>query len=118
MAITLGPAKGKDTATSLGPVAVSVGELVPYLRDSLYELEMRVCLGDTEIGSASLANMTGPSPRVADAGASRRPHRLRHIRRRVPRHALEVERRTYPECLSPSATPSGCRSRASAKSTT
>jgi 2-keto-4-pentenoate hydratase/2-oxohepta-3-ene-1,7-dioic acid hydratase in catechol pathway len=42
MAYGLGPAKGKDFATSLGPYVVTVDELQPYLVDGVLDLRCRV----------------------------------------------------------------------------
>src|SRR5207249_12051580 len=47
MAIGLGPAKGKDFATSLGPALVTPDELEPKRRGEQFDLEME------EIGRAS-----------------------------------------------------------------
>ncbi len=40
MAVGLGPSKGKDFATSLGPKWVSLDELWPFYRDGRFHLEM------------------------------------------------------------------------------
>ena len=40
MKLNLGPAKGKDTATSLGPVLVTPDELEPHRSGNAYDLEM------------------------------------------------------------------------------
>jgi fumarylacetoacetate (FAA) hydrolase len=42
MECRLGPAKGKDPATSLGPWLVTTDELLPYLRDGRLDLQCRV----------------------------------------------------------------------------
>lgn len=55
MAVGLGPAKGKDTATTLGPALVTPDEL-PH-RDGLPDLEMRVEVNGREYGRDRLTNM-------------------------------------------------------------
>ncbi|WP_336159716.1 fumarylacetoacetate hydrolase family protein [Amycolatopsis sp. VC5-11] len=55
MRVGLGPAKGKDTATTLGPVLVTPDELAD--RDGRYDLAMEVFVNDTRIGGDTLANM-------------------------------------------------------------
>jgi 2-keto-4-pentenoate hydratase/2-oxohepta-3-ene-1,7-dioic acid hydratase in catechol pathway len=40
MPLRLGPAKGKDTANTLGPMLVSADELEPYRKDSAFDLAM------------------------------------------------------------------------------
>lgn len=57
MQLGLGPAKGKDTATTLGPVLVSVDELADAAADGFWDLRMTARVNGTEIGGDSLANM-------------------------------------------------------------
>lgn len=57
MRVGLGPAKGKDTATTLGPVLVTPDELAPFQRGDRYDLSMEVWVNDSRIGGDSLANM-------------------------------------------------------------
>ncbi|GAA3793164.1 fumarylacetoacetate hydrolase family protein [Amycolatopsis tucumanensis] len=57
MRVGLGPAKGKDTATTLGPVLVTPDELAGYESDGRYDLAMEVFVNDTRIGGDTLANM-------------------------------------------------------------
>ena len=61
MAVRLGPAKGKDSATTLGPWLVTADELEPY-RDAagFLALDMRVSVNDVEIGQDLLSNMGWP----------------------------------------------------------
>jgi 2-keto-4-pentenoate hydratase/2-oxohepta-3-ene-1,7-dioic acid hydratase in catechol pathway len=61
MAVKLGPAKGKDSATTLGPWLVTADELEPY-RDAegFLALDMRVSVNDVEIGQDLLSNMGWP----------------------------------------------------------
>ena len=46
MRLHLGPAKGKDTATSLGPVLVTPDELEPYRAGNAYNLAMTAAVND------------------------------------------------------------------------
>ena len=57
MRVGLGPTKSKDTATTLGPLLVTVDELVDYEVDGHFELDMEVFVNDTRIGGDILANM-------------------------------------------------------------
>ncbi|GHE81561.1 hydroxylase [Amycolatopsis deserti] len=57
MRVGLGPAKGKDTATTLGPVLVTPDELAGHESDGRYDLAMEVFVNDTRIGGDTLANM-------------------------------------------------------------
>jgi 2-keto-4-pentenoate hydratase/2-oxohepta-3-ene-1,7-dioic acid hydratase in catechol pathway len=61
MAVRLGPAKGKDSATTLGPWLVTADELQPYRdSDGFLALDMRVSVNDVEIGQDLLSNMGWP----------------------------------------------------------
>lgn len=61
MAVKLGPAKGKDSATTLGPWLVTADELEPYRDDDGFlALDMRVSVNGTEIGQDLLSNMGWP----------------------------------------------------------
>lgn len=58
MRVGLGPAKGKDTATTLGPVMVTLDDLAGYATDDGgYDLSMSVRVNDALIGEDTLANM-------------------------------------------------------------
>jgi 2-keto-4-pentenoate hydratase/2-oxohepta-3-ene-1,7-dioic acid hydratase in catechol pathway len=57
MRVGLGPAKGKDTATTLGPVVVTRDEFAAFETNARYDLAMEVWVNDTRIGSDTLANM-------------------------------------------------------------
>ncbi|MGR7027511.1 fumarylacetoacetate hydrolase family protein [Geodermatophilus sp. URMC 62] len=61
MRVSLGPAKGKDSATTLGPWLVTADELEPY-RDAegFLALDMRVGVNGTQIGQDLLSNMGWP----------------------------------------------------------
>jgi 2-keto-4-pentenoate hydratase/2-oxohepta-3-ene-1,7-dioic acid hydratase in catechol pathway len=61
MKVSLGPAKGKDSATTLGPWLVTADELEPYRDpDGFLALDMRVSVNDVEVGQDLLSNMGWP----------------------------------------------------------
>ncbi|MGY1985527.1 fumarylacetoacetate hydrolase family protein [Blastococcus sp. SYSU DS0669] len=61
MKVNLGPAKGKDSATTLGPWLVTADELEPYRdADGFLALDMRVSVNGVEIGQDLLSNMGWP----------------------------------------------------------
>jgi 2-keto-4-pentenoate hydratase/2-oxohepta-3-ene-1,7-dioic acid hydratase in catechol pathway len=61
MKVNLGPAKGKDSASTLGPWLVTADELEPYRdADGFLALDMRVSVNDVEIGQDLLSNMGWP----------------------------------------------------------
>jgi 2-keto-4-pentenoate hydratase/2-oxohepta-3-ene-1,7-dioic acid hydratase in catechol pathway len=61
MRVSLGPAKGKDSATTLGPWLVTADELEPYRDDEGFlQLDMRVSVNGVEIGQDLLSNMGWP----------------------------------------------------------
>jgi 2-keto-4-pentenoate hydratase/2-oxohepta-3-ene-1,7-dioic acid hydratase in catechol pathway len=53
----LGPAKGKDFATSLGPFLVTPDELEPYRKAHAYDLTMTATVNGREYSRASLADV-------------------------------------------------------------
>ncbi len=53
MGLRLGPAKGKDTATSLGPVLVTADELEPYRTAKGFDLAMTATVNGTEISTGN-----------------------------------------------------------------
>ena len=55
--VGLGPAKGKDGATSIGPVLVTPDELEPYRSGKGYRLAMRASLNGRDIGGGSWADI-------------------------------------------------------------
>jgi 2-keto-4-pentenoate hydratase/2-oxohepta-3-ene-1,7-dioic acid hydratase in catechol pathway len=57
MQVGLGPAKGKDSAITLGPWLVTADELEPYRRGDRLELELEVLVNGERIGGDTLANM-------------------------------------------------------------
>ncbi|WP_409492217.1 fumarylacetoacetate hydrolase family protein [Amycolatopsis sp. cmx-11-12] len=70
MRIGLGPAKGKDTASTLGPYLVTPDELEPYRQGDRFDLTMSVSVNGTPIGEDSLANSAWSFPEMV-AYASR-----------------------------------------------
>jgi 2-keto-4-pentenoate hydratase/2-oxohepta-3-ene-1,7-dioic acid hydratase in catechol pathway len=64
MTIGLGPAKGKDTASTLGPYLVTPDELEPYRQGDRYDLAMTVALNGTVLGTDSLANAAWSFPEL------------------------------------------------------
>lgn len=57
MKVGLGPAKGKDTATTLGPMLVTPDELEHLWSGRHYDIQMKVSVNDREYGTDSLTNM-------------------------------------------------------------
>jgi 2-keto-4-pentenoate hydratase/2-oxohepta-3-ene-1,7-dioic acid hydratase in catechol pathway len=61
MKVNLGPAKGKDSATTLGPWLVTADELAEFVDDDGFlGLDMRVWVNDELIGQDLLSNMGWP----------------------------------------------------------
>lgn len=57
MRLNLGPAKGKDFATSIGPWLVTPDELSPYRKDRAFELAMTARINGKEYSRASWADI-------------------------------------------------------------
>jgi 2-keto-4-pentenoate hydratase/2-oxohepta-3-ene-1,7-dioic acid hydratase in catechol pathway len=57
MKLSMGPVKGKDSATTLGPVLVTPDELEPYRRGRAYDLAMTANVNGKEYSRASLADI-------------------------------------------------------------
>jgi 2-keto-4-pentenoate hydratase/2-oxohepta-3-ene-1,7-dioic acid hydratase in catechol pathway len=71
MRVGLGPAKSKDTATTLGPWIVTRDELDPLMdEDGFLPLRMAVTVNDVEVGGDVLSNMAWTFPELI-AHASR-----------------------------------------------
>ncbi|WP_285115632.1 fumarylacetoacetate hydrolase family protein [Leifsonia sp. fls2-241-R2A-40a] len=71
MKVRLGPAKGKDFGTALGPWIVTADELDPYLDDDGFlALEAEVSVNGERVGHDLLSNMGWPFPELV-AYASR-----------------------------------------------
>ena len=65
MKVNLGPAKGKDFATTLGPWLVTADEVEPYLDDGGFlALEMTVTVNGARVGHDLLSNMGWPFPEL------------------------------------------------------
>jgi len=61
MKVNLGPAKGKDTTTTLGPWLVTADELEPYRdADGFLALDLRVSVNGVVVGQDLLSNMGWP----------------------------------------------------------
>jgi 2-keto-4-pentenoate hydratase/2-oxohepta-3-ene-1,7-dioic acid hydratase in catechol pathway len=63
MQVGLGPAKGKDFATSLGPWIVTADELSPRI-DGVLDLDCRAYVNDELIGHDNLSNMHWTFPQL------------------------------------------------------
>jgi 2-keto-4-pentenoate hydratase/2-oxohepta-3-ene-1,7-dioic acid hydratase in catechol pathway len=57
MKLSMGPVKGKDFATSLGPTMVTPDELEPFRSGSAFDLTMRAVVNGREYSRASLADI-------------------------------------------------------------
>jgi 2-keto-4-pentenoate hydratase/2-oxohepta-3-ene-1,7-dioic acid hydratase in catechol pathway len=57
MKLSMGPVKGKDFATTLGPVLVTPEELEPYRTGRAYDLTMTASVNGREYSRASLADI-------------------------------------------------------------
>ena len=57
MQVGLGPAKGKDSAITLGPWLVTADELEPYRRGDRLDLELEVLVNGERIGGDTVASM-------------------------------------------------------------
>ncbi|MGW5714591.1 fumarylacetoacetate hydrolase family protein [Amycolatopsis sp. NPDC003865] len=66
MKVNLGPAKGKDSATTLGPWLVTADELEPYRdADGFLALDLRVAVNGVQVGQDLLSNMGWPFEELA-----------------------------------------------------
>lgn len=57
MRVGLGPVKGKDTATTLGPALVTPDQLAPYAVGASFDLAMRAEINGEQLGSDVLSHM-------------------------------------------------------------
>lgn len=76
MQVRLGPTKGKDTATTLGPVLVTPDELQPWRTDTAYDLAMTVEINGEQLGADRLSSMAfsfGEMIAYASRGTEVRP---------------------------------------------
>lgn len=60
MKVRLGPAKGKDFATTIGPWIVTADEFLESKREGFYHLKLQVWVNEKLIGQDSLANIGWP----------------------------------------------------------
>ena len=104
MRVSLGPAKGKDFATTLGPWLVTADEVEEHHdAEGFLRLPMTVAVNGVEVGRDLLSNMGWPFGDLvayASRGTWVRPGEilgLRHVReRRLPRRAVGPARRAGP----------------------
>jgi 2-keto-4-pentenoate hydratase/2-oxohepta-3-ene-1,7-dioic acid hydratase in catechol pathway len=68
--LNLGPAKGKDSATSLGPFLVSADELEPYRKGKAYDLEMTASVNGRQYSKGNFSTIHWGFPELI-AHASR-----------------------------------------------
>ena len=76
MQVGLGPAKGKDTATTLGPVLVTADDLEPYRQGTSFSIEMKAEINGKLLGKDRLDNMAfsfGDMIAYASRGTEVRP---------------------------------------------
>ncbi|GAB3311492.1 hypothetical protein GCM10027451_23490 [Geodermatophilus aquaeductus] len=76
MRLNLGPAKGKDSSTTLGPVFVTADELAPHASGNSFALDMRVWVNDEEVGGGPMDQMDwswGEIVAYASRGTTLRP---------------------------------------------
>jgi len=76
MQVNLGPAKGKDTATTMGPVLVTPDELQSHRSGPSYALDMTAQINGRRLGSDRLDNMAwsfGAMVAYASRGTEVRP---------------------------------------------
>jgi 2-keto-4-pentenoate hydratase/2-oxohepta-3-ene-1,7-dioic acid hydratase in catechol pathway len=64
MSVGLGPSKGKDFATTIGPWITTPDELEGSLVDGRLDLEMRVSVNRVEVGRDTSANMSWTFPQL------------------------------------------------------
>lgn len=57
MAVGLGPAKGKDFASTMGPCLVTADELEPYRKGAAFDLEMTAAVNGAEYTRGNLADI-------------------------------------------------------------
>ena len=72
----IGQSKGKDSATTFGPVLVTPDELEPYMRDGVLSLQVTASVNGVVIGSGSTGSMDWSFPEVisyASRGVPLRP---------------------------------------------
>ena len=66
MKLNLGPAKGKDSATSIGPVVVTPEELEPYRAGNAYDLSMTASVNGRQYSSGNFSAIHWDFPRLIE----------------------------------------------------
>ena len=75
MSVGLGPAKGKDSATTLGPWLVTTDEMAPYLRDGRLQVKCTVRVnGDVWLDEGDGGALASQLGRFCRARLERQPH--------------------------------------------
>ncbi len=69
MRLNLGPAKGKDTATSMGPVLVTLDELEPYRTANGYDLAMTATVNGRPYSRGTFGTIHWPFPALIEHAA-------------------------------------------------
>jgi len=69
MRLGLGPAKGKDTATSIGPVLVTPDELEPFRAGNGYDLAMTASVNGRPYSAGNLASIHWSFPQLVEHAA-------------------------------------------------
>jgi 2-keto-4-pentenoate hydratase/2-oxohepta-3-ene-1,7-dioic acid hydratase in catechol pathway len=91
MRIGLGPAKAKDTASTLGPYLVTPDELEMYRRGDRHDLGMSVFVNNKLIGTDRLANAAWSFPEMiayASRGTMVRAGDVRFRQKSMPARIL------------------------------
>jgi 2-keto-4-pentenoate hydratase/2-oxohepta-3-ene-1,7-dioic acid hydratase in catechol pathway len=76
MTLSMGPVKGKDTATSMGPYLVTKDELAPYARDNGFDRAMMLTVNGKTYSEANWADVFWSFPEMiayASRGTEVRP---------------------------------------------
>lgn len=76
MTLSMGPVKGKDTSTSLGPYLVTKDELAPYATETGFDLRMSLTVNGREYSSARWSDVYWSFPEMiayASRGTEVRP---------------------------------------------
>jgi 2-keto-4-pentenoate hydratase/2-oxohepta-3-ene-1,7-dioic acid hydratase in catechol pathway len=66
MKLNLGPAKGKDSATSIGPVLVTTDELAPYRAGNAYDLLMTASVNGRQYSRGNFSAIHWDFPRLVE----------------------------------------------------
>ena len=103
MKLKLGPSKGKDFATTIGPWVVTADELDGYRdADGFLDLEMTVSVNGEQVGARPVrphglvVRAAGVARLARVVGEGRRGARLRHLRVRLARRVVGPHRLADP----------------------